>query len=167
MIPYNRSGLMVSMVLVGALLSGNGVAQQNAPTAATAAVIPAKPVAPPAKPLDLRAPQITELFTSEEVNKILANTFVSEDIEEVEVEGVRDHRPTNTPNVWPGIAAPFWALFHPTQAWRIVAPLPPDQTRGLQYVRANATDAYMLEPAGGPSPPAGMSPSGMPYTPPH
>lgn len=166
MIPYSRSGLMVSMVIVGALLSGSGLAEEKAPAAGTATAIAAKP-APPRKPLDLRAPQITQLFTSEELNRILATTFVREDIEEVEVEGERERRPTNTPNVWPGIAAPFWALFNPAQSWRIFAPLPPDQTRGLEYVRANATDTYLLEPAGGPSPPAGMSSVGMPYSPPH
>ena len=164
MIPYNRSGLMVSMILVGALLSGNGLADEKA--AASATVFTAK-TAPPHKPLDLRVPHITQLFTSEELNRILAASFIREDIEEVEVEGERDRMPTNTPNVWPGIAAPVWALLNPTQSWRIFAPLPPDQTRGLGYVRANATDAYLLDPAGGPSPPAGLSPVGMPYTPPH
>jgi hypothetical protein len=162
MILYSRSGLMVSMVLVGALLSGSGSAEEKAPVPAVAA----KP-APPRKPLDLRVPQITHLFTSEELNRILATTFVRDDIEEVEVEGARDRRPTNTPDVWPGIAAPFWALLNPAQSWRIFAPLPPDQTRGLEYVRANATDAYLLEPAGGPSSSAGMFPSGTPYSPPH
>jgi hypothetical protein len=151
MIAYSRSGLMVSMILVGALLSGNGLAEEKAPT--SAAVISAK-TAPPRKPLDLRVPHITQLFTSEELNKILAASFIREDIEEVEVEGERDRLPTNTPDVWPGIAAPFWALLNPAQSWRIFAPLPPDQTRGLEYVRANATDTYLLEPAGGPSPPA-------------
>lgn len=154
---------MVSMVLVGALLSGNGLAEEKA--AASATVIAAK-TAPPRKPLDLRVPHITQLFTSEELNRILAASFIREDIEEVEVEGERDRMPTNTPNVWPGIAAPVWALLNPTQSWRIFAPLPPDQTRGLGYVRANATDAYLLDPAGGPSPPAGLSPAGMPYSPP-
>jgi hypothetical protein len=151
MIAYNRSGLMVSMILVGALLSGTGSAEEKAPASATAAVIAAKP-APPRKPLDLRAPQITHLFTSDELNRILATTFIREDIEEVEVESERDRTPTNTPNVWPGLAAPFWALVNPAQSWRIFAPLPPDQTRGLEYVRANATDSYLLEPAGAPSP---------------
>lgn len=164
MILYSRSGLMVSMILVGALLSGSGSAEEKTPV--SAATTAAKP-APPRKPLDLRPPQITHLFTSEELNRILAATFVREDIEEVEVEGARDRRPTNTPDVWPGIASPFWALLNPAQSWRIFAPLPPDQTRGLEYVRANATDTYLLEPAGGPSPASGMSPSGTPYSPPH
>ncbi|HEY0682687.1 MAG TPA: hypothetical protein VGD45_10180 [Steroidobacter sp.] len=136
----SRSGLMVSMIVVGALLSSASLAQEQAPAA------------PPRKPLDLRPPNITHLFTSEQLNQILAVTFIREDIEEVQVESERDRSPTDTPNVWPGIAAPFWAVMNPSQAWRIFAPLPPDQTDRLQYVRANVTDAYVLEPAGVPSP---------------
>lgn len=151
MITFNRSGSMVSLLLVGALLSGNGLAAEPAPAASNTAVFPAK-TAPQHKPLDLRAPLITQLYTSEELNRILATTFIREDIEEVEVEGERDRRPTDTPQVWPGIAAPIWAVLNPAQSWRIFAPLPPDQTGDMSYVRANATDAYVLEPAGTPSP---------------
>lgn len=28
-------------------------------------------------------------------------------------------------DVWGGVAAPFWALLHPTQAWRVLLPIPP------------------------------------------
>lgn len=147
MTSLNRSGLMVSMAAVAALLGTTGQAEEQAPTAAPA-VVAAKPA--PRKPLDLRPPNITHLFTSEQLNKILAASL-RDDIEEVEVEGEREHLPS-TPNVWPGIAAPIWALLNPTQSWRIFAPLPPDQTRGLSYVRTDAIDAYMLEPAGVPSP---------------
>ena len=28
--------------------------------------------------------------------------------------------------MWGGILAPFWALRHPTQAWRIFLPIPPE-----------------------------------------
>jgi hypothetical protein len=31
---------------------------------------------------------------------------------------------SETRDVWPGIAAPFWALAHPLKAWRILAPIP-------------------------------------------
>ena len=140
---------MVSIAVVGALLSGPALAEEQAPAAVTAAA--GSTANPPRKPLDLRPPNITHLFTSEQLNKILAATF-REDIEEVQVQGERDRMPTNTPEIWPGIAAPVWALLNPTQSWRIFAPLPPDQTGGLSYVRANATDAYVLEPAGVPSP---------------
>jgi hypothetical protein len=30
-----------------------------------------------------------------------------------------------THEIWGGIGAPFWALMHPTQAWRIFMPIPP------------------------------------------
>ena len=30
-----------------------------------------------------------------------------------------------TQEIWTGPAAPFWALFHPTQSWRIFLPVPP------------------------------------------
>lgn len=152
----SRSGLtvpalMVSMVAVGALLSASSLAGEQAPAATREAAAATDPTTPPRKPLDLRPPNITQLFTSEQLNRILAASFVRENIEEVEVERERDRMP-NTPTPWPGIASPFWALLNPTQSWRIFAPLPPDQTRGLRYVRANASDAYVLEPAAVPSP---------------
>ena len=54
--------------------------------------------------------------------------------------------PTFTPRVWPGIAAPFWALFHPTQAWRIFAPIPPDQAKDIGNQKF--TTEGRLEPLG-------------------
>lgn len=148
MILHSRSGLVISMLAVGVLLGGTAFAAE--PAAAPAATpTGASKSAPPRKPLDLRPPNITHLFTSEQLNKILAASL-RDDIEEVQVQGERDRMPTDTPNVWPGIAAPIWALLNPSQSWRIFAPLPPDQTR--DFVRSNATDSYVLEPAGVPSP---------------
>lgn len=106
----------------------------------------AEPAAvPAAKPLDLRAPDITKLYTAEQLNRILARTL-KDDIEEVEVEGRRVPVEPRSPTVWGGIAAPIWAILHPTQAWRILAPLPPDQARALADTPAIAPRAY-LEPA--------------------
>jgi hypothetical protein len=95
------------------------------------------------KPLDLRAPDITRLFSQQELQRVLAKTLDA-DIEEVEVEGARGRRapPPDTPTVWPGILAPFWAVTHPTQAWRILAPLPPDQAKGVGSAPPDATDPY-------------------------
>lgn len=146
MTPHLRSGLAASVILVAALLNGNVLAEELAPPAVTTAAVPAQPAALRHGPLDLRVPHITHLFTSEQLNKILAATF--RDLEEVEVEAERDRIPRSTPDVWPGIFAPFWALANPTQAWRIFAPLPPDQTRGMRNASFNAPDAYLLEPAG-------------------
>ncbi|MGH8188295.1 MAG: hypothetical protein ACREUC_17185 [Steroidobacteraceae bacterium] len=99
----------------------------------------------PTKRLDLRAPDITKLYSAEQLNRMLARTL-KDDIEEVEVEGRRVPLEPRTPAVWGGIAAPIWAILHPTQSWRIFAPLPPDQARGLADVPAIAPRGY-LEPA--------------------
>jgi hypothetical protein len=103
--------------------------------------------AAPAKPLDLRPPDITKLYTSQQLADLLEN-LEEKRIEEVEVEGARVPAPTFTPRVWPAIAAPFWALLHPTQAWRIFAPIPPDQARDIGN-KPPDTEGY-LEPAGVP-----------------
>lgn len=141
-----RWALVVTSAFVAAILiSEAAAAEERAAATPAAATFAARP-ATPAKQLDLRAPDVTHLFTEAQINRVLAATF-RENIEEVEVEGERNI--PDTPRVWPGIFAPFWALANPTQAWRIIAPLPPDQTRGMQYARIdNAVDAYLLDPAG-------------------
>jgi hypothetical protein len=80
--------------------------------------------------LDLRAPDIRRILTPEQIAAALA-TARDRNIDEVEVEGVRTRPPPVTPAVWSGIFAPFWALAHPTQAWRILAPIPPDRARAF------------------------------------
>ena len=92
--------------------------------------------------LDLRAPSLHELYTEEQIDALLAKAR-SEEESDVEVEGTRERPPTVTPEIWPAIAAPFWALLHPTDAWRIIFPLPPDQTRGKQE-KPDATDPKNL-----------------------
>lgn len=92
--------------------------------------------------LDLRIPDITELYTEEQIQALLAVTF-QEHAEEVRVQGRRE---PVTPKAWPGIAAPFWAMLNPTQAWRIIAPLPPDQTR-VSALNADVTTPYQAPAA--------------------
>lgn len=141
-----RWALVVTSAFVAAiLLSESAAAEELAPATPAAAAVATQPATTPAKPLDLRAPDVTHLFSAEQIQQVLADSF-RENIEEVEVEGERGIRAT--PDVWPGIFAPFWAVANPTQAWRIFAPLPPDQTRGMRQARVDATDAYLLEPAG-------------------
>lgn len=83
--------------------------------------------AAPAKPLDLRAPDVTTLVSAEELAQLMRGKVVEEvALDEVKVEGPSEV-PSDRPIVWPGLLAPFWALAHPTQAWRILAPLPADQ----------------------------------------
>jgi hypothetical protein len=102
---------------------------------------------PPPKPLDLRPPDITKLYTPRQLDRLIAK-MEAENIEEIEVEGARVPAPTFTPRVWPGIAAPFWALFHPTHAWRIFAPIPPDQARDIGNQKFDTEGR--LEPIGVP-----------------
>jgi hypothetical protein len=107
---------------------------------------PAAP--PPPKALDLRAPDITKLYTRRQLDRLLAK-MESDNIEEIEVEGARVPAPTFTPRVWPGIAAPFWALFHPTQAWRIFAPMPPDQANAIgnqKFTTEDRLEALGVQP---------------------
>jgi hypothetical protein len=95
---------------------------------------------PAKKPLDLRAPDITQLYSAEEIKRFLSKS-VDSNIEEVEVEDARTHEaPPASPAVWGAIAAPFWALLHPTQAWRIIAPIPPDRAKYIGNERPYATD---------------------------
>jgi hypothetical protein len=107
----------------------------------------AEPPAAPAKPLDLRTPDITKLYSRKQLEQLIAR-MEAETLEEIEVEGARVPSPTFTPDVWPAIAAPFWALLHPTQAWRIFAPIPPDRARYIGNERPD-TEGY-LEPLGVP-----------------
>jgi hypothetical protein len=97
----------------------------------------------PRQALDLRVPDITTLFSAQQLQKVLDNT-VDADMEEVEVKGARNRSavPPATPTVWGGLLAPLWAVTHPTQAWRIFAPLPPDQARALENTKPEATDPY-------------------------
>jgi hypothetical protein len=83
-------------------------------------------VDPPPGRLGLRAPDIRTIFTQQQIAETLA-VASDRNIEEIEVEGPRTRPPPATPEVWPTIFAPFWALLHPTQAWRILAPIPPDR----------------------------------------
>lgn len=91
-----------------------------------------------AQSLDLRAPNVTELYTPEQINAFLARN-AREESDDVEVEGTREPPPPVTPTIWTGIATPVWALLHPLQAWRVFLPFPPDQMRGKQ-AKPNATN---------------------------
>jgi hypothetical protein len=115
--------------------------------ACTAAHAEDKATEPPPKPLDLRAPDITKLYTHRQLERLIAK-MESDFIEKIEVEGARIPAPEFTPRVWPGIFAPFWALLNPTQAWRIVAPIPPDQARHIG--NQDFTTEGHLEPLGVP-----------------
>jgi hypothetical protein len=139
----------VLIVAAGLALTGAAARADEAAVANTANTATATRTAPatPAKPLDLKAPDITRLYTSEQLEAML-DKMDAQHLEGVEVEGERIPAPKFTPEIWPGIGAPFWALLHPTQAWRIFGPIPPDQARGFN-TQPPTTEGY-LEPAGVP-----------------
>jgi len=95
------------------------------------------------KRLDLRAPDITKVFSEAQLQQVLSKAL-DPSIEEIEVQGRRSGQPLppSTPTVWPGIAAPFWALTHPTDSWRIIAPMPPDQANRTGSETYDATHPY-------------------------
>jgi hypothetical protein len=136
----------VLIVAAGLALAGAAAHADEAAVAKNATTANTAPAAP-AKRLDLKPPDITELYTSEQLQTML-DRMDAQHLEGVEVEGERIPAPKFTPEIWPGIAAPFWALLHPTQAWRIFGPIPPDQARGINS-RPPDTEGY-LEPAGVP-----------------
>lgn len=126
------SGLIIrscnlAVLIVGLMVCATaGAAEPVKPPADQAAPVPSRTF--PAKPLDLRAPDITKLYSAAELERMLSNAK-DRDMDEIEVEGLRavELLPLNTPKVLPGLLAPFWAIAHPTQAWRIFAPIPSDQ----------------------------------------
>jgi hypothetical protein len=136
-------GILIGGVAIVALASSVSTAEDKAADASSKA-------ASQRQPLDLRAPDVAKLYTPEEIERMVAGS-IAKDIEEVEVQGERGRREPVTPRVWPGIAAPFWALLHPTQAWRIFSPLPPDQANSIGNYTPDATVGF-LEPAAPPHP---------------
>jgi hypothetical protein len=94
------------------------------------------------KKLDLRPPNITEVFSQETIDRALRQARDPRTIEEVEVEGRRESIPSRTPNIPGGIFAPFWALANPSQSWRILLPLAPDQAERYSGPPPSATDPY-------------------------
>jgi hypothetical protein len=141
------TGTTLLIVATGLALAGAAAHADEAAAAKAAPTAAADKT--DGKSLDLRAPDITRLYTDEQLQALLAK-LEAEHIERVEVEGARvPPPPSATPDIWGGIGAPIWALFHPTQAWRIFGPLPPDQARKVGKP-APYTDAGYLDPAGVP-----------------
>jgi hypothetical protein len=93
--------------------------------------------------LNLRLPDITMFLSQEQIDSVLSKVTDRDMLEEVEVEGSRSqHVIPTTPDIWPGIAAPVWALLHPLQSWRIFAPIPPDRAQYIGNAVPDATDSF-------------------------
>ena len=133
-------GTVAGFVLAAALFVLSAPATADDKGKGKPAAEPPKPAALTPKRLDLRAPDITKIFSAAQLSYVLSKTL-DPSMEEIEVEGRRSGPlPPSSPTVWPAIAAPFWAIAHPTQAWRIVAPMPPDQASRVGGDTPDATD---------------------------
>jgi hypothetical protein len=75
------------------------------------------------------------LLTREELRSVVRNyetrtgQYLTAPIDDEEVvvkaPGVLAPMRDVTQEPWGGLAAPFWAIMHPTQSWRIFLPIPP------------------------------------------
>jgi len=75
---------------------------------------------PTPRVLDLKAPDIHAVMTSEQIAAAIPNP---DDTEVLEPDTVAVHGGTPPPYVPGGFAALYWAATHPTQSWRILAPV--------------------------------------------
>lgn len=116
-------GLGLALVLCGAAQAADppvrSTPQQNTPVQAT---LPAK------RPLDLRIGDVRKYMMPNEFQAALSAPDADKNT--VVVEGTRDLPPLKSQQQIPGaIIAPFWAMAHPLQAWKIFVPdvnRPPD-----------------------------------------
>jgi hypothetical protein len=107
-------------------------ADERAPSiAAQPTTTPAiQPGTAPSKPklyLKLSAHELDSIIRNHRTTMIASNSSESE-LEEVVVTAPNELLPMRSPtrDIWGGLAAPFWAIAHPTQAWRIFLPIPPE-----------------------------------------
>ena len=93
-------------------------------TLALAAAIPgawAADGAPSPKVLNLKAPDIHTVMSSQQIAAAIPNQDDTDEV--IEPETVQVHGGgTPSPYVPSGFAALYWAALHPSEAWRIVTP---------------------------------------------
>jgi hypothetical protein len=126
--------MILSMGVVGSLLI-SGVTQADDSLTSRAKLDPVDRqlvVIPGTQPVPIKPLRLT--LTRAELQNILAKheknsgDAMSGHLEEITVTAPVELLPMRdvTQEVWGGIAAPLWAVLHPTQAWRIFLPIPPE-----------------------------------------
>lgn len=75
---------------------------------------------PVAHMLDLKAPDIRDVLPADQWSTALPNP---DDAILAEPETVQVHGAVQAPYVPSGFAALYWAAYHPSEAWRILAPV--------------------------------------------
>lgn len=108
----------------GAVEPAPGQAAPVAPARASAPSAPAKPAAKPPAPvkrLDLRVGDVRNYMTPEEFQALINGR--EDERNTIVVQADAPLAPMRSDlDVPGGIIAPFWALAHPTQAWRLFLP---------------------------------------------
>jgi hypothetical protein len=119
-------GTTCAALAVAALAQGPVQAQDSAAAASSAPATPgahAKKAPRPARhtAMDLHAPPLTHIYSSQDLRYILApdEDPNAQEISEVSVKGTRYAAPVPLGQ----LRAIPWAVVHPTQAWRIFAPV--------------------------------------------
>ena len=74
--------------------------------------------------MDLRAPDVRKVFPIGELQKRLPEPEEQQEVQEATTVQVSTDRELPPPTAPVGLLAPFWAIRHPTQAWRIFLPIP-------------------------------------------
>lgn len=125
-----RSGAWLGTAVLSLLAAGVGQADDEKSNADKPSALPQSLVATSSarKPLNL-------LLTRAELQSLVRNyelrtgdvLSASIDEDEVVVIAPSEHAPMRdvSQDVGGGIVAPFWAIMHPKDAWRIFVPIPP------------------------------------------
>jgi hypothetical protein len=106
--------------ICAAMSGARALAADPPPTNALASVPAAAKPLPAARPLDLRVGDIRKYMTPEEFRALLGT---ADESNTVIVKADAPLAPMKSQlDVPGGLIAPFWALAHPTQAWRLFLP---------------------------------------------
>jgi len=101
-------------------LTGHCVDSTKAP-GAKAGSATAKTAAGGKKPLNLKAPDISTVVPEQELKEPLPNENQVTEVQEAQTVSVKTEEGV-PPDVPGGLGAIWWAVVHPSQAWRIVTP---------------------------------------------
>jgi len=101
-------------------LTGHCVEGSKGPAAKAGAASPAKDGSSTPRPLNLTAPDVRTVVSAAELKEPLPSDAQISEVQESETVSVKGE--SDAPDVPGGFGALWWALNHPAQAWRILAP---------------------------------------------
>lgn len=114
-----RSSLIL-LTLGAAIPTGWAAGAATPPKTQFSVPIQAADTPPTPRILDLKAPDVRDVMTTDEM---AAAMNPPNDVEVLESGSVAVHSETPPPYVPSGFAALYWAAIHPLSAWRIFAPV--------------------------------------------